>query len=261
MTVFEKREVLGKEFRIYGTPNEPLFLAKDVTSWIEHNKPSELINSVDSSEKLKAIISHSGQNRDMWFLTEDGLYEVLMQSRKPIAKQFKKQVKQILKDIRMHGAYLTPETIKKVIHDPDVIIDLAMRLKAETEKRESLELKDAQNQQVIQEIKPKATYYDLILQNKGTVPIKQISADYGMTAQEMNRTLHDLGVQYKIRNTWILYKEYSDKGYTQSRTHLFNKDVNTMHTYWTQKGRLFIYDILKNKKGILPVIERSQNIA
>ena len=94
------REVLGKQFRIYGTKENPLFLAKDVAEWIEHNKPSEMINNIDKEEKLKAIISHSGQNREMWFLTEQGLYEVLFQSSKPIAKEFKKEVKKILKQIR-----------------------------------------------------------------------------------------------------------------------------------------------------------------
>ena len=83
--IIDEREVLGFDFKVYGDIDNPLFLAKDVANWIEHNKPSEMILNVDDDEKLKAIISHSGQSREMWFLTEDGLYEVLMQSRKPIA--------------------------------------------------------------------------------------------------------------------------------------------------------------------------------
>ena len=98
--VIDEREVLGFDFKVYGDVDNPLFLAKDVANWIEHNKPSEMILNVDNDEKLKAIISHSGQSREMWFLTEDGLYEVLMQSRKPIAKEFKKKVKEILKELR-----------------------------------------------------------------------------------------------------------------------------------------------------------------
>lgn len=100
INVIDEREVLGFDFKIYGDAENPLFLAKDVANWIEHNKPSEMIANVDNDEKLKAIISHSGQSREMWFLTEDGLYEVLMQSRKPIAKEFKKKVKEILKELR-----------------------------------------------------------------------------------------------------------------------------------------------------------------
>ena len=100
INVIDEREVLGFDFKVYGDIDNPLFLAKDVANWIEHNKPSEMILNVDNDEKLKAIISHSGQSREMWFLTEDGLYEVLMQSRKPIAKEFKKKVKEILKELR-----------------------------------------------------------------------------------------------------------------------------------------------------------------
>ena len=100
INIIDEREVLGFDFKVYGDVDNPLFLAKDVAKWIEHNKPSEMILNVDDDEKLKAIISHSGQSREMWFLTEDGLYEVLMQSRKPIAKEFKKKVKEILKELR-----------------------------------------------------------------------------------------------------------------------------------------------------------------
>ena len=100
INIIDEREVLGFDFKVYGDVDNPLFLEKDVANWIEHNKPSEMILNVDDDEKLKAIISHSGQSREMWFLTEDGLYEVLMQSRKPIAKEFKKKVKEILKELR-----------------------------------------------------------------------------------------------------------------------------------------------------------------
>lgn len=100
MNVINEQEVLGKEFRIYGDFENPLFLAKDVATWIEHTDLSRMVNLVDNEEKLKRTLYVSGQNREMWFLTEDGLYEVLMQSRKPIAKQFKKQVKIILKELR-----------------------------------------------------------------------------------------------------------------------------------------------------------------
>ena len=92
-----------------------LDLAKDVAEWIEHKKPSEMLEIIDDDEKLKAIVSLSGQGREMWFLSENGLYEVLMQSRKPIAKQFKKKVKEILKSIRKHGAYITDEVLDKLI--------------------------------------------------------------------------------------------------------------------------------------------------
>ena len=100
LQVIEQREILGKQLTMYGDFEDPLFLAKEVAEWIENKQPTQMVELVDEDEKLKCIINTSGQNREMWFLTEDGLYEVLMQSRKPIAKQFKKEVKTLLKNIR-----------------------------------------------------------------------------------------------------------------------------------------------------------------
>ena len=119
LKVIDEREVLGKQFRIYGDFENPLFLAKDVANWIEHNKPSEMTTNIDNEEKLKAIISLSGQNREVIMLTEDGLYEVLMQSRKPIAKQFKKKVKEILKDIHKTGTC----TKNEILENPDLLLN------------------------------------------------------------------------------------------------------------------------------------------
>lgn len=124
LSVLHEQVVLGKEFVVYGTKEEPLFLAKDVAEWIDYafkdarrinRDVSKMLSTVDDDEKMKCTIklggedySHGGirENTEMWFLTEDGLYEVLMQSRKPIAKTFKKQVKQILKQIRTTGGYI-----------------------------------------------------------------------------------------------------------------------------------------------------------
>lgn len=131
LKVIDERIVLEKEFRIYGTVENPLFLAKDVANWIEHSKTSMMLDGIDEDEKLRETIFTSGQRREMWFLTEDGLYEVLMQSRKPIAKQFKKKVKEILKSIRKHGMYATDD----LLNDPDLMIKAANRIKEEKEGR------------------------------------------------------------------------------------------------------------------------------
>lgn len=100
INVIDEREVLGFDFKVYGDADNPLFLAKDVANWIEHSDVSKMMKSIDEDEKVKNIIRTLGGNQEMWFLTEDGLYEVLMQSRKPIAKEFKKKVKEILKELR-----------------------------------------------------------------------------------------------------------------------------------------------------------------
>lgn len=256
LQIINEQEVLGKHFTVYGTADEPLFLAKDVAEWIEHSKPSIMIDTVDEDEKLRETIFTSGQNREVWFLTENGLYEVLMQSRKPLAKEFKKKVKEILKSIRKHGLY----AIDDLLNNPDMAIATLQKLKEERRLRLKAQEEIAQKNQIIQELQPKASYYDLVLQNKSLVAISVIAKDYGMSAKKLNKILHELKIQFKQGNTWLLYQKYAGKGYTQSKTHTIDADYSKMHTYWTQKGRLFLYDLLKNKKGILPLIEQ-QNVA
>ena len=114
LEIINEQEVLGKNFKIYGTFENPLFLAKDVAEWIEHSNPRVMLKNVDEEEKVVNIVYTLGGNQEMWFLTEDGLYEVLMQSRKPIAKAFKKEVKKILKEIRKTGSYTVQQTQSNV---------------------------------------------------------------------------------------------------------------------------------------------------
>ena len=106
LTVVHEQVVLEKEFKMYGTKEAPLFLAKDVAKWIEHSNVSMMLNKVDEDEKVLNNVYTLGGAQESWLLTEDGLYEVLMQSRKPIAKAFKKEVKKILKQIRTTGGYI-----------------------------------------------------------------------------------------------------------------------------------------------------------
>lgn len=107
LKLINEQEILGKQFKVYGTLDNPLFLAKDVAEWIEHSNATEMVRGIDEEEKLNSTIFSAGQNREMTFLTEDGVYEVLMQSRKPIAKQFKKKVKEILRALRQNGGYIS----------------------------------------------------------------------------------------------------------------------------------------------------------
>lgn len=254
LQIITEQEVLGKQFTVYGTADEPLFVAKDVAEWIEHSNPTEMLKSIDEDEKLTSTILRAGQIREVNLLTENGLYEVLMQSRKPLAKEFKKKVKEILKSIRKHGLY----AIDDLLNNPDMAIAALQKLKEERRLRLKAQEEIAQKNQIIQELQPKASYYDLVLQNKTLVPISVIAKDYGMSATKLNKILHELKVQYKQGSTWLLYQKYASKGYTQSKTHTIDADYSKMHTYWTQKGRLFLYDLLKNKKGILPLIEQQE---
>ena len=143
LKLIEQRKVLGKEFRIYGDFETPLFLAKDVAEWIEHSNSRMMLQAVDENEKLCVNNPYALQGQqEQWFLTEDGLYEVLMQSRKPIAKEFKREVKQILKTIRKHGLYAKEE----LLDNPDIAIAAFKALKEEREARKALEAENERMQ-------------------------------------------------------------------------------------------------------------------
>jgi len=140
------------------------------------------------------------------------------------------------------------------------LFQIAAQLEEAECENSVLKLETNMKDQVIKELKPKADYTDSILKNKGLVTITQIAKDYGMTGQAMNDLLHEFGIQYRQSEQWLLYQKYQDKGYTHSETINIKRSGGrpdiTMNTKWTQKGRLFIYALLKNKKSIIPVIER-----
>ena len=145
ISVLKQTELLGQQFRVYGTPEEPLFMAKDVARFIKHSDVSMMMRSVDEDEKLIQTLLVSGQNREIWMLTESGLYEVLMQSRKPIAKQFKKGVKAILKEIRTKGGYM----VARADETPEEIMARALMLAKETIDRQQAALVKAESKNYV----------------------------------------------------------------------------------------------------------------
>ena len=147
--------------------------------------------------------------------------------------------------------------VEKNYNSPEKI--MARALKIAEDEMKVLKLENVQNQQLIGELKPKADYTDMILKNKGLVTITAIAKDYGMSGEKMNEKLHELGIQYKQSEQWFLYSKYHNNGYTHSVTvpirHRDGRDTVRMNTKWTQKGRLFLYNLLK-ENGLVPVIER-----
>ena len=195
------------------------------------------------------------------FIPENVFYRLAMKAKNETAEKFQAFVAdEVIPSIRKHGAYMTPETVEELLMNPDTMIELLQRLKEEQERRKELETVVSVKDQQIAEMTPKAGYYDLILMNKDVMPISKIAKDYGMSAQRMNILLHEMGVQYKQGDIWLLYQQYAGEGYTHTKTDLYVDGEGEQHTRvrtcWTQKGRLFIYDLLKNKYGILPLIER-----
>ena len=232
---------------------EVMFVAKDIATILGYINPRDAINKhVDDEDKGVAKCDTPGGIQDLTIINESGLYSLILSSKMPNAKKFKHWVTaEVLPVIRKHGMY----AIDEILENPDLAIAALTQLKEERERRKQLEYQTLIQRQQIAEMQPKASYYDLILQNKNTVPITQIAKDYGMSGRKFNELLHELGVQYKFRKTWLLYQQYTECGYTQSRTYAIDESRSVMHTYWTQKGRLFLYDLLKSE-GILPVIEQ-----
>lgn len=246
----------GQEVRTVTIDNDPYFSNADVCKILDINNPSQALKRLKQDGVItNEVIDGLGRKQDMKFVSESNLYKLIFQSKKKEAEAFTDWVtSEVLPAIRKHGLY----AIDDLLENPDMAIAALQKLKEERQLRLQAQEEVAQKNQIIQELQPKATYYDLVLQNKSLVPISVIAKDYGMSATKLNKVLHELKVQYKQGNTWLLYQKYASKGYTQSKTHTIDADYSKMHTYWTQKGRLFIYDLLKNKKNILPLIEQEE---
>lgn len=237
----------------------PWFVGKDVTDILGYQNPSEALSDhVDDEDKLNSKTLSSLGQRGGWLINESGLYSLVLSSKLPAAKAFKRWVTcEVLPTIRRHGLY----AIDDIIADPDLGIRALLALKAEREARKALEVENKVKDQQIAELKPKASYYDLILQCSGLLSVTEIAKDYGLSAKALNKMLHDLGIQFSQSGVWFLYSKYQSCGYTQTKTQNYSKTDGTqgarVHTYWTQKGRLFLYDLLK-RRGVLPMIERTE---
>lgn len=245
----------GEQVRTISIEDEPWFVGRDVAEILGYSKARNAIAThVDDEDKKDAPIQGTlGGTQNMTVINESGLYSLIISSKLPTSKKFKRWItSEVLPAIRKHGAYMTDQKIEEILSDPDTIIKLATELKAEREGRLIAE-------QRVNELTPKASYYDLVLKNQSLVTITQIAKDYGMSGREMNAKLHDLKVQYKQGSTWLLYSKYQKTGWTHSDTIVVDRTDGTkkavMQTKWTQKGRLGLYELLKSN-GVLPLIEQ-----
>lgn len=266
LQIFENAE-LGS-IRTLEVEGKPYFVGKDVAEVLGYsNTRDALLKHIDSEDKADVAIHDGRQNRNQTIINESGLYSLILSSKLPTAKKFKRWVtSEVLPAIRKTGGYVADDEKFIGAYLPNADEATRMMFKANLEAIKSLnnkvgllEVENAQQKQIIGELKPRADYTDKILNCKGLVTITQIAKDYGMSGKKMNILLHDLGVQYKQSGQWLLYAKYHKKGYTHSKTIEITRSDGTpditMETKWTQKGRLFIYDLLKSN-GILPLIER-----
>lgn len=232
--------------------DEPWFVGKDVAEILGYSKARNAISThVDDDDKKGAPIQGDlGGTQEMTVINESGVYALVFGSKLPSAKKFKHWVtSEVLPTLRKTGGYTMPKTY----------LEALKAFTAEVEKNEMLSLENKIQIQQINELKPKADYTDRILKTTDLMTTTQIAKDYGMSAKQFNALLHDYKVQFKQNGQWLLYSQYQSKGYTSSETVEFDRPDGTvgvrLNTKWTQKGRLFLYGLLK-KHDVVPTIER-----
>lgn len=255
INVFENDEF--GQVRTVEIDGKPYFVGSDIAKALGYAIPSKAVNTHCKGVSKMEVPSNGGK-QEMLIISEGDVYRLITHSKLPSAEKFESWVfDEVLPTIRKHGMYATNE----LLDNPDLLIKVATALKEEREKNKQLETEVKVKTQLIGELKPKADYVDTILQNKGLVTITQISKDYGMSGQVMNELLHELKVQYKQSGQWLLYSKYHGMGYTHSETVDITRKDGTpdvkMNTKWTQKGRLFLYELLKSN-GHLPIIEQQK---
>ena len=242
--------------RVIEIDGQPWFVGRDVSEALGYGNGSRDINRHVDPEDRRNYRNGTSEinNRGVTIINESGLYSLILSSKLPSAKRFKRWVtSEVLPSIRRHGAYVTYDTLDELLRSPRFAHDLIEKLDQERKKSAVLE-------ELATEMAPKALYCDLILQCKNTLPVSLIAKDYGFGAASFNALLHDLGVQYKTGGTWLLYQKYADNGYTHTRTYRVGENVAALHTCWTQKGRLFLYEFLADF-GIYPMIEAEYPLA
>lgn len=254
LKIFNNHE-FGKIRTIVDENNEPWFVGRDVAEILEYRNGSRDINRhVDELDRKKEMVHDGNQLKETILINESGLYSLIFSSKMDKAREFKRWVtSEVLPAIRKDGGYML------VNRDNSEEEIMAKAVLIAQKSMERLKLENKQKDQIIGELKPKADYVDKILQNKSLIKVSAIAKDYGMSAQELNKLLHKMRIQYKQGDQWLLYSKIQDKGYTSSETHVYEKkdgstDIRLL-TKWTQKGRIFLYDELK-KNGYLPMIER-----
>ncbi|EOD7971603.1 phage antirepressor [Staphylococcus aureus] len=226
---------------------EPYFIGKDVADILGYaNGRDALSKHVDEDDK-KVLTSRNTTlenlpNRGLTAVNESGLYSLIFSSKLESAKRFKRWVtSDVLPAIRKHGIYATDNVIENTLNNPDYIITVLTEYKKEKEQNLLL-------QQEIGELKPKADYVDEILKSTGTLATTQIAADYGISAQKLNKLLHEARLQRKVNKQWVLYSEHMGKSYTDSDTITIvrsdGREDTVLQTRWTQKGRLKIHEIM-----------------
>ena len=246
------------EVRTMVINDEPWFVGKDVAEVLGYQNASKaLTDHVDDEDKLNNVSLSSLGQRGGWLINESGLYALILSSKLPQAKEFKRWVTSVvLPSIRRNGAYLTDDALARFAEDPDYGIKLLNTLKRERTERLALMKENVTLSLENERMKPMADYCAKILACTDTVTVTQIAQDYGMTAQDFNEMLADMKIQYRCGRQWILYSGYKQQGFVQSATTTYTRYDGTkgvrVSSRWTQLGRIFLYERLKGE-GVMPI--------
>ncbi len=245
--------------------------------WFPARKCAEILGYTNHLKAIRdhckgvntAFIPSAGGTQKTKIIPEGDLYRLIIRSQLPSARKFEEWIfDNVLPSIRKHGAYIMPDLLEELQRNTAKNAELLQSLANEQRERiaaeeryRNLEFENKQlatvaklMEETLESLKPKVSYYDTILQNPEAVPITLIAKDYGMPAIRFNILLHDLHIQYRVGGTWELYQEYANRGYTHGNVYYTQGGQIKIHTCWTQKGRLFLYEFLK-KREIFPKIE------
>ena len=219
------------QIRIAMVDDEPWFVAKDISDKLGYAQTSNMMKRIDDEDSKSSILD--GMNMKSLLINESGLYSAIIGSKLPSAKQFKRWVtSEVLPSIRKHGVYATKDTIDKIISNPDYGIALLQSLKEEREKREEAERRNA-----------------ILSHVNKTYTMTEIAKELGLrSANELNRWLSDMHVQYKVNGTWVMYSDYSDKGYEDIKQEVLDSGKVVYHRKITQIGREFIISLFQSRK-------------
>lgn len=231
---------------------EPMFCLTDLCKALSLTNPTMVKGRLDDDLSQTYPIPDSfGREQLATFVTEAGMYSVILRSDSPIARPMQKWVtSEVLPSIRKHGAYLSQQKIEEILTNPDTIIKLATELKTERAEKERLLLQSEIQSEQLKLSAPKVEFYDRAMSSEGLISINKIALDLGMSAIKLNRILQEKRVQYREGETYLLYSKYRDCGYATLRPHPYidslGRQQTRQHLYWTERGREFIVNLLKS---------------
>ncbi len=235
--------------RVVSRDGEPWFVAKDVCRALEVINPSDALKRLDEDERARLNLGRQGETN---VVNEPGLYSLVIGSRKPEAKAFKRWITHdVIPAIRKTGGYIAGEEHM----DDDELMARALLIANKKIELRNQEIKKLKSENAV--LLPKAEYYDRILSSTKAMNVTIIAKEYGMTAPAFNSLLHDLGIQYKSGGTWVLYAKYLAMNYMKLVSGYNQYGYQYNQNFWTQEGRKFLYDFLKNQ-GIVPDCEKDE---